>query len=335
MMPGEPIPGIDVKLKKMNGNETMIPVDENGKFDINNIKQGNYQLIVTHTVYIDDKMMVDLTGSPVENIVTSESNLKDAKTVTNQPQKKAQNNNTVRSNRTEFAMSVIDADLDGDGDFESSYLSISGEVADISITGPGKAKLVEKATSGIKQTMQTQVFVTNNPPGSTPVPVRWTAPEAMNRRVWGDPHVDERDGSLKLGEGNSGTVYKGKWRSTDVAAKTIRCADGTCYIVTANEKDYPETSSISLNSLPALTAINNAAVWFEDDKGKLYKTASDVNGRVNLTGLPSNARLKMKVNIGTDGNEDVIIKFNDAGGGIYLMKARHDIAMNAIRNLKG
>jgi hypothetical protein len=43
----------------------------------------------------------------------------------------------------------------------------------------------------------------------------------------------------------------------------------------------------------------------------------------------------MKVNIGTDGNEDVIIKFNDAGGGIYLMKARHDIAMNAIRNLKG
>jgi hypothetical protein len=338
LMPGDPIPGLDVKLKKMDGGEMIIPVDENGKFDISNIKQGSYQLIVAHTIYIDDKMMVDITGSPAENIVTSESNLKGEKIVTTQPQKKAQNNNTVRSNRTEFAMSVIDADLDGDGDFESSYLSVSGEAAAILIAEPGKAKLVEKTTSGVKQTMQTQVFATNNPSGSAPIPVRWTAPEAMSRRVWGDPHVDEKDGSLKLGEGDFGTVYKGKWRSTDVAAKTIRCTDGTCRIITANEKDFPETSSASLGNLPGCAAISNAAIWFEDDNGKVYKTTTDVNGRVPLNGLPTGT-LKMKVNIGADGNEDIIMKFIDGGGGlgggVYLMKARHDIAMNAIRNLKG
>ena len=113
LLPGDPIPGLDVKLKKANGNETNIPVDEDGKFIIDNLVTGNYQLIVTHTIYIDDRMPVDVTHGPAENIVTSESNLKGDKTVTSQNTQKAQNNNTVRSNRSEFAMSVIDADLDG------------------------------------------------------------------------------------------------------------------------------------------------------------------------------------------------------------------------------
>jgi hypothetical protein len=333
LMPGDPIPGLDVKLKKTDGSEMSVPVDEQGRFTIDNLKQGNHQLIITHTVYIDDKMPVDVTGG-AENIVTSESNLKGDKIATTQ---KAQNNNTVRSNRTEFAMSIIDADLDGDGALESSYLSVNGEVASISITEPGKAKLVEKATSGVKQTMQTQVLIIN--PGTPVVPVKWTAPEATSKRVWGDPHVDEKDGSLKLGEGNFGTVYKGKWRSTAVAIKTIRCLDGTCCIVTANPQDFSEASSASVNNLPGCTAINNAAVWFEDDKGKIYKTTTDANGRVGLNGLPASTPLKMKVNIGADGSEDVILKFSSDGGGsggsVYLMKARHDIAMNAIRNLKG
>jgi len=338
LLPGDPIPGLDVKLKQMNGDETTVPVGEDGKIVIGNLKQGSYQLIVTHSIFIDDEIPVDVTGNPAKNIVTSESNLKGDKILPTQNTQtlKAQNNNTVRSNRTDFAMAIIDADLDGDGDIESSYLSVNGEVASISITEPGKAKLETKATSGVKQTMQTQVRLSNN---SSPVtPVKWTAPELTTRRVWGDPHVDEKDGSLKLGEGSFGTVYKGKWRSTEVAVKTIRCADGTCCIITAKEKDYPETSSIFLANFPC-TAISNAAIWFEDDKGKIYKTVTDENGSISLKGLPTGSSLKMKINIGIDGTEDVIMKFSNGGGGsggsILLMKARHDIAMNAIRNMKG
>lgn len=339
LLPGDPIPGLDIKLKQMNGDETNVPVNEDGKFIISNLKRGDYQLIVTHKIVIDDEMAVDVTNNPSQNIVTSESNLKGDKNLPTQNTQtlRAQNNNTVRSNRTDFAMAIIDADLDGDGEMESSYLSVNGEVASISITEPGKAKLATKATSGVKQTMQTQVQLSNN--SSPVIPVKWTAPELTSRRVWGDPHVDEKDGSLKLGEGSFGTVYKGKWRSTEVAVKTVRCADGTCCIITANQKDYPDASSISLNKLPGSTAISNAAVWFEDDKGKIYKTFTDENGNVSLNGLPTGSSLKMKMNIGIDGSEDIIMKFNNGGGGsggsILLMKARHDIAMNAIRNMKG
>jgi hypothetical protein len=335
LLPGDPIPGLDVKLKATNGSETNLPVDDEGKFSVSNLEQGNYQLVITHTIYIDDKVMVGITGSPAENIVTSESNLKGQKTVASQNPGvlKTQNNNTVRSNRTEFAMSLIDADTDGDGDFESSYLSVKGEIASIFITEAGKAKLVEKATPGVKQTMQTQVRVGNNT--SSLVPVKWLSPETATRRVWGDPHVDEKDGSLKLGEGNFGTVDRGKWKSVDVAAKTIRCADGACCIVTANEKDYSETYSVSLNSLSGFKAINNAVVLFEDENGNVYKTATDPNGRVDLSGMPTGLSLKMKVNIGIDGSEDLLIKCDKNEGGVYLMKAKHDIAMNAIRNLKG
>lgn len=333
LLPGDPIPGIDVKLKKTN-EETNIPVNEDGKFIISSLKQGNYQLVVTHTIYIDDKMLIDVTSGPADNIVTSESNLKGDKIVTtpNTQTQKAQNNNTVKSNRGEFAMSVIDADLDGDGNFESSFLSVNGEVAYISITETGKAKVIEKATPGIKQTMQTQVRMGNT--SSSATPVKWTAPEVLSHRVWGDPHVNEKDGSLKTGEANSGSIYKDKWKSTDVFVKAIRCLDGTCRVITANEKDYPETSTILLRNITGLTAINNAAVWFEDDKGSLYKTVTDANGGVNLHGLPAGRGLKMKVNIGAEGNDDIIIKFDNSGG-VYLMKAKHDIAMNAIRNLKG
>ena len=42
----------------------------------------------------------------------------------------------------------------------------------------------------------------------------------------------------------------------------------------------------------------------------------------------------MKINIATGGSEDIIVKFGNEGS-IDLMKARHDIAMNAIRNMKG
>lgn len=68
---------------------------------------------------------------------------------------KAQNNNTVKSNRgTEFAMSILDADTDGDGEYESSYLSASGEIASITIDEPGKAGFVTKRSPAAIKTVR-------------------------------------------------------------------------------------------------------------------------------------------------------------------------------------
>jgi hypothetical protein len=59
----------------------------------------------------------------------------------------------------------------------------------------------------------------------------------------------------------------------------------------------------------------------EDDKENIYKTFTDANGRVGLNGLPRDLSLKMKVNIGIEGSEDLLIKCDEDGGSISLMKA--------------
>ncbi|TMI94439.1 MAG: hypothetical protein E6H06_09280 [Bacteroidetes bacterium] len=342
-MPGDPIPGIDVKLGRNGTDIKTTSTNSYGEFEFKNLDAGNYHVTISNDYYVSDETLVVVDRADENKTVVRGWDPVKKESITgrvdnNNNVQKAQNNNTVRSNRSEFGMSMIEADLDGDGEFESSYLSANGEVASITIDEAGTAKLIDKRAGGIKQTMQTQVLMSGDTKSNVG-PVKWTAPESGNKRVWGDPHVDEKDGSLKLGEGNFGTVYKGKWRSSDVAIKPVRCSDGSCRIITDKAEDYPDASGLSLNGLPPGTPIDNAAVWFTDDRGKIYKSMTDGNGRVSLNGLPPGIPLKMIVNIGVDGSEDIIMKVSGSGGGsagsIYLMKARHDVAMNAIRNMKG
>jgi hypothetical protein len=157
------------------------------------------------------------------------------------------------------------------------------------------------------------------------------ASEALRNRVHGDPHVDQKDGSLNIGEGSFGKVYKGKWRSADVAVKTIGCADGSCSIISANPADFPDQTQAALNTITG-DAVNNAEVWFTGSNGKTYKKTTDAAGRISLNGLPPGTPLTMRINIMVSGDEDVITKFTD--GAVQVTKAKHDIAMNAIRNMK-
>jgi hypothetical protein len=241
-------------------------------------------------------------------------------------QMKAQNNNTVRSNRTDNA--IVIADLDGDGEMESSYMNINGEVATISIDKPG----VQRKNSGIKQTLQTQVFAVNNKP-----PVKWTAPEAIDRSVWGDPHVDEKEGRLITGGASSSSVAAGKWNSTPVAIKKIECADGVCVIITANGEDIPATTRIGLNGLPPGQPVSRAAVWFTSNNGVVYKKETDTQGRLSLNGLPPGQPLRMMMNAGVAVDEDIIIVFSEDGNGNAIsnvLKTKHDTAKNAIGNIR-
>jgi len=87
---------------------------------------------------LDDETPVFVGDATVNNIVTSESNPKDMTsskgdariTATQNSQSlRAQNNNTVRSNRTELKSVIIEADLDGDGEYESDISSkLSDEI---------------------------------------------------------------------------------------------------------------------------------------------------------------------------------------------------------------
>jgi len=163
------------------------------------------------------------------------------------------------------------------------------------------------------------------------------APETISKKIWGDPHVEEKDGSLKLGNGNFGTVYKGKWNSTPIALKKMNCADGICVAITAIGEDYPEESLISLNGLPPGEPVSKAAVLFMDNNGNAYKKETDTNGKILLNGLPPGVPLKMMMNLGVEGNYDILINFStDAQGNQIsnVLKTKHDTVKNSINNIR-
>lgn len=246
-------------------------------------------------------------------------------------QRKAQNNNTVRSNRTDNA--IIVADLDGDGTMESSFMNITGVIASVNITPPGiQVANGDNAVGGINITEPGIQNINNKI-----VPVKWMAPEAMKSRVWGDPHVDEKTGTLSLGSGNFGNVYKEHWQSAEVAIKTIRCSDGACIAITAKGEDFPETSAASLQKIASGQPVAGASIYFTDDKGRSYKKQTDVTGRLSFTGLPTGVSLSMAANMGVSGDEDVLFLLSTDTQDkpvCMVLKTKHDTAKNSISNIR-
>lgn len=246
-------------------------------------------------------------------------------------QRKAQNNNTVRSNRTDNA--IIIADLDGDGTMESSFMNINGVIAAVNITGPGvQVANGANVVGGINITEPGIQTVSNKV-----VPVKWMAPEATKSRVWGDPHVDEKTGTLSLGSGNFGNVYKGRWQSAEVAIKTIRCNDGACIAITAKGDDFPETSAVSLQKIASGQPVVGASIYFTDDKGKTYKKQTDAAGRLSFTGLPTGVSLSMVANMGVSGDEDILFLLSTDTQDkpvCAVLKTKHDTVKNSISNVR-
>ena len=246
------------------------------------------------------------------------------------PATRARNNNTVRSNRTDNAFVI--ADLDGDGEMESSVLNFNGEVATITIDESGSSRVVEKATSGLKDVIKTQVRMAA---GSGPA--KWTASDNAFTHVHGDPHVDQKDGRMIFDDGKTPPLAKERWQSTPVAIKTIGYTNGTCAVITAKPNDFSPSASISLNGLPPGEPVVRAAVWFTDNKGNTYTGETDANGRVSLNGLPPGVPMRMTMNMSCAGTDDILIIFtNDPqlGSISNVLKTKHDTVKNSINNVR-
>ena len=250
----------------------------------------------------------------------------------NAPTAKWRNNNTVRSNRTDNA--IIMADLDGDGEMDSSFMNFNGEIATINITEPGVHYSDNtNATGGINITEPGVRKTIEKGVG----PVKWMAPEVLSKRVWGDPHINENEGTLKLGSGSYDLVNQGKWKCQDVAIKAVRCADGACVILTGKGEDFPAESKVSLNGLPPGQPVKNAQFVFVSESGKTFKTQTDSNGKLSLNGLPPGISLQMVANFGVEGNDDILITFStDAQGNTIsnVLKTKHDTVKNSINNIR-
>jgi hypothetical protein len=138
MSSGDPIHGVDVKLgMKSKGTVVQTTTNKNGEFEWTNLAAGDYSISFDMNYFLDDETFVTV-GGEAENTTAGESTSTDmterkgdVKVTAGQNAQslKIQNNNTVRSNRSELKSILIEADLDGDGDYESDITSrISDEI---------------------------------------------------------------------------------------------------------------------------------------------------------------------------------------------------------------
>ncbi len=153
---GDPVHGVDVKLGlKSKSTSIETHTNENGEFEWTNVAAGEYTVSFDMNYYLEDETLVTV-GGEAGNIVTSESNLKEVAakkgdvkvTATQNSQSlKIQNNNTVRSNRSELKSILIEADLDGDGEYESDLTDrISDE---ISVDNDGNVETQPQQRAGV------------------------------------------------------------------------------------------------------------------------------------------------------------------------------------------
>ncbi len=263
----------------------------------------------------------------------------------NDPTTRVRNNNTVRSNRIDNAFVL--ADLDGDGEMESSLLNINDEVATITLSEPGITVAGDNAAGGINITdasNQNNNWRTTEPTGSKDVlqtqvktatkvgPVKWMAPEVIAKKVKVELYVEELTASSA-----DYAVAQSKYLTRDVDIKTISCSDGVIVALTSKGDDYPSSSKISLNGLPPGLPVGNAAVWFVAENGAVYKKQTDVRGRLSLTRLPPGTPLKMLMNLALEGSDDVLVTFStDAQGNAIsnVLKTKHDTVKNSINNVR-
>jgi len=212
-------------------------------------------------------------------------------------------------------------------------LNFKGEIATIRFTKPGMDFVESTNVAG-----GISITESDTPKKATNVgPVKWMAPEVISKRVWGDPNVEENSGALKLGSGNFGTIYSGKWQGQDAAIKAVRCGDGVVLALTGKGNDYPAESRISINSLPLGQPVSKASFVFVASNGKTYKKETDSNGSLSLDGLPSGVSLQMVANFGIDGDDDILITFNtnEQGNTISnVLKTKHETAKNSVGNIR-
>jgi hypothetical protein len=111
--------GIEVRLAKSPNDAPLFTswTDENDEFEFNGIEPGTYFMSFDQEIYIEDETVVS-TG--METIVTSEDNLEDPPGMTKVTPAALTSRSTASQS---FKTIIVEADLDGDGTYESNVTS--------------------------------------------------------------------------------------------------------------------------------------------------------------------------------------------------------------------
>ncbi len=354
---GQPVAGI--KIKMLMGGTTSRTTQTNrfGEFEFTGLEAGTYTISTTQTFRLRQGITINMNdeGSLDQNIVTSESNLKgDARVTASQNSQSLRSVNNInnsmpnrismnftvarqtqQSSFGEKVKGVIEADTDGDGNFETSWMNYSGEVATFTFSGNGTTltglNISEPGSTGTPAGALKTVAPT------TKIPIKWSAPEVLKlRHVSGDPHVDQKDGRLAFSNDPANDLPKEKWRGTPVAVKTITAGDGVALIITAHPEDIPDAIA-TINGLPPGVPILKAELILSDNNGREIKSLTDNQGACRFSNVPTNVPLGLRLNFQVAADEDVIIilRENSVFSSISnVLKTKHDTVKNSISNIR-
>lgn len=349
LAPGNPIGGIVVKGGKSGQRLFNSNTNEYGEFEWTGLNAGEYTITAEWPLVIDHQAFVSLGNANATasrkgwdgtvkggNVVAESSdriNRPDADpdmNATPETTNRAQNNNTVRSNRGGFR-AHIDADLDGDGSMETSFNNFNDQLLIWSVNGNGsvQTKVVEKATSGLKDCLKTQVRMAGS---NNDTPIKWTAPELASKVGWsGDPHENLDHGILYLEDEVTVLAGKGHWRSTELGIRKIGLKDGQCFVISAKPGDYPSNATRSIQQITG-SPMKNATLVFASENCMITRFTTNEQGVIHLNGLPPGTDHTMYVNAMVAGDEDILVVCN--GNTVRVLKTKHDTAKNSVSNIR-
>jgi hypothetical protein len=187
---GIPLKGVGVSLGKIpggGGSNKTAQTNDYGEFQFTNLEAGNYNIIMEHTLVLDDKTLVWVgDDESANNIVTSESgltsgkgDLKDSNNSNNNPTLKAQNNNTVRSNRTDNA--ILNTDNNNNNDANNNMRAQNNNTVRSNRTD--NAIIMNNDNNNNENNIAIDEGGLSKPKGKSTNketgPVKWMAPESM------------------------------------------------------------------------------------------------------------------------------------------------------------
>lgn len=236
---------------------------------------------------------------------------------------RAQNNNTVRSNRTDNA--IVVADLDGDGTMETTFTNVIGEIATLNITEQGTRGNKRKETNGVTETVKTQIRMA--------APPAWVGNDGSAAHVHGDPHVDQKDGTLYFQDKTS--VPAERWTSSPISIKQLSYGGATVVIISGKGAEIPDGGS--LNGLPPGQPVVNASILLKDASGNSYLGTTNENGQLSFRDVPKATPHKILMNISFIGTDDLLLLFTtdeDGTNMVTVLKTKHDTVKNSISNVR-
>jgi hypothetical protein len=365
MSPGEPIPGIDVKLGKNPGGQSLQTTtsNANGEFEFTNLKAGDYTFTIVQKILIDDETPVAMgdnntraqdhnssRSNKTAGIITDDQDNEDESdntarkgwdgTVKGGSKANTQDHNSSRSNKT----SSIVTDNQNNED-EADNTARKGW--DGTVKGGSKTNTQDHNSS---RSNKTSSIVTDNQDNEDEDDN--TARKGWDGTVKGGGKTNAQDhnssrsnktsGIIADDQDNGGNENKKsnlgpvKWMAPESLKRTINTSRGNIKNLISSLDDLEDQLNIDASSEQKL--VNTSRSNIKSQRLTVYElqeTLANIEYMDKETAMHEVNRRTTAMNSQFRALQESIIALGGKYSGISnTLKSRHDVAMNSIRNMK-